>query len=658
MALHQYYDLIITSETTGEPVPYNEAYCVGTSIKGTSALNHYEFTENIFLERVGTSSANIQPYPIYLYAHAMGDARLLKKGYGYYNGYEQRGESAPSQKTEQSASNLARFWGSADYEHRFATNIPVLVTDNTPTDSNTRQTIENLVFQYSQTGDWSKIEEVLSYGFYILNLPEGLDPNRKQFYIYNKYANATASFTGLDFGSNTVYSRFLDFEVSENAVLYEPSPFEMNIITKGQVIGSVFSDIGRESDSSVVTEGSLYYSGPFYDVWDNTTTGNITVSQNFLQTNMLIFSNMQDIEDYFNGIADAETKAKNYDDIATNGGTSAVNKTGTAEESTLFGTPRHKDKLIRRYILTESQLDHLSNTIFNQTALEEIADSLIYWGNKPIDYVCDLTFYPFDVSNVVQYNAEGTIMFGSAQVSFDVLGYGNVKKIVSYNGYKDMGTFTLYPTFNSWRDVEPYQTLYCYLPYIGTYSLSLKRYLNKTINVRYYFDFNTRSCCACLIADGKLMDYFTGQIGITCPTSAVNYSEYANTQIQTLLNTGKNAVVMGAISGSTGVGGAILNGGFELASNMRRGGEVNTMGSSSATINEFLPQYVYFIFDVADVDEPTNLLTLKGKPSNASGRISNFTGFLQVDSVELNCSRATDNEKAEILQALKTGIYI
>lgn len=476
----------------------------------------------------------------------------------------------------------------------------------------------------------------------------------KEYYIYNKYGDATASYSGLEF-TGTIFERYEDFTVNGLACLYMPTPFEMSIRTSGDVIGSTFSSIGRGIEE-VVTEGSLFYSSPFYDVWDGIKTGTFRVSQNFLQTNMLIFTSLDDIDDFFNGIPDAESKAENYDDIVNSGETSAVNKTGTPEEETTFSVPTHRDTFTSRYIMSSTQLRWLNeNYINNEDEIENLINGIKLWGQaKPVEFIIDVTYYPFDLRSVCSTVERPEMYFGTYGIRFG----SNLGYIKTCDGFKDMGTFTLRPTFNGWRDVEPYQRLFVYLPYVGTYPLDIKRYMGKTINVRYYFDLNTRSCCACLIADGKLMDFWNGQIGITQAISSTDFSNYANSQINTLLSTARNVAIGGATGG---VGGAVVGGATgigEMIMNQAQEPRVTNMGSSSSIINEFLPQYVYFIFEIAEINEPSNLLSLKGKPSNASGKISQFSGYLSVKEVDLNCSGATDGEKQEIISLLKNGIRI
>ena len=64
------------------------------------------------------------------------------------------------------------------------------------------------------------------------------------------------------------------------------------------------------------------------------------------------------------------------------------------------------------------------------------------------------------------------------------------------------------------------------------------------------------------------------------------------------------------------------------------------------------------MFEIQDADITANELSLLGYPSNASGQLQSFSGYLEVDVVNLVCPYASDVEKAEIIKQLQNGVYI
>lgn len=516
---------------------------------------------------------------------------------------------------------------------------------------------------------------------YVGGTPEDDEP--VEHYIYNKYGDATSSYDGLDFGDSEIYERFEKFTITKNtrAVLVKipDTLYGYNIQISGEVLGSKYATNSNWSPY-ITRDNELSYYGPFYTKWDQVTYSDepFTVAyENYFETSLLKFENSTDAQDYMDGNDDAAKKASNYDDIVNRGYTSYVNNTGDPENGTEFGESYHRGAFVQKYVLSRAMLQQIANNMYDSTSgglIEDIKKGLELYGANPIESVIDCEFVPFNAAEMFATSPQSYVYFGGYKMDLS----GNVNKIIWENGYKDMGTFKLLPTFGSYRDYEPYQRCFIYLPYCGTYPLDLKRYMNKTISIRYYFDATTGGCLACVMADGVLVDSYNGNMAVKIPLMGTNFGAYANAQMGVLMG-GANSIgntignvgngVANAMAGNvggavSGIGGGVLGGTvgtlateFNLSQN-----NINnfnkTVGTSSGHINEFLPQYVYFIFEIMDCKETENLLTLVGKPSNVSGRLKDFSGFLSVDSVELNCPRATESEKNEILSLLSAGIRI
>lgn len=55
---------------------------------------------------------------------------------------------------------------------------------------------------------------------------------------------------------------------------------------------------------------------------------------------------------------------------------------------------------------------------------------------------------------------------------------------------------------------------------------------------------------------------------------------------------------------------------------------------------------------------PSTFKQLNGMGSCIGGKIKNFNGYLEVDSVDLSGVTCTDAEKDEILSLLKGGVFV
>lgn len=376
---------------------------------------------------------------------------------------------------------------------------------------------------------------------------------------------------------------------------------------------------------------------------------------------------------YMQGVLDI-SEASNWDRISQF--YPATNPTETEETTTTMGEAGNRAIFTQYYIVPLSVLYEIANSLYDTDpngVWEDIKKGLEMYGQNPIEAVSNLSFYPLDMSAVLPSAPQSYIYFGGYKLNLTA---GSVERVANPNGYKTLGSMTIKRSFNSWRDFEPYTKLFVYLPYIGTYQLELARYYGKLTEIRYYFDISTNTIVCCLMADNKLTDYWTGQMGVNMPITMTNFALFAQTQIQTLIggiaggvNTGANIAGMGKAAASTlgaasmGVGaGLMIDAQIAKTAYGVTQNNINnfnkTKGGSSSMLNEFLPQYPYFIFETQEDCAPENYGALFGYPSMKAGKINNFSGFLKVQTVDLKVSGATESEREKILSLLMSGIYI
>lgn len=415
--------------------------------------------------------------------------------------------------------------------------------------------------------------------------------------------------------------------------------------------------------------------------------------------NLFIFDNEEDSNEYNSGSSDGR-KASNYSEIMEG---DFDNPTGEEDDETEFGEVKTRGFFSQQYIMDSGSLQALADDLFDTSAAglwEDIKKGLVLYGDSPVDAVMGLSFWPLNLNEIFNAGSATHVWLGG--YGWEVRG-GGCNKIVYPNGYKTLGSVAIRRTFRNWRDYAPYTRLYVSLPYVGVYELDLTRYYDKTVEVRYYFDTRTNGCIACLIADGHLMDYFNGQMGVTMPITLTDYAGYANSQIATLLGAGALAAgtagvmaagvvglgaagagLAGTAIGSSGMAGAAAAAGASLnfggagaimAATPIAGAALGTKtvyglsqnninkhnvtkGGSSSMINEYLPQYVEFIFEIQEDCAPDNYGAQYGYPSMKSGSVGSFQGFLKCQSVKLDCGVATENEKNQIKTMLLNGIYI
>ena len=443
--------------------------------------------------------------------------------------------------------------------------------------------------------------------------------------------------------------------------------------------------------------------------------GTFSYALSLWNSDIPIWKNEDDADDYINDEKPI-TDAENWDKISPQ--YPPQNPTGEPEDETEFGEVYTRNVFSQLYLCNVGALYEISNALFDYdvTTLsglwEDIKKGLEMYGSDPMEVVQGLRYYPFDLSQYfTSVQSQNYIYFGAYQLQLE---QSSVQKLLYCNGYIDLGTVDIKRSYNDWRDFEPYTKLSIYLPYVGTFPLDAKKYYGKSVNIRYFIDLRTGACTACLIANGVLLDWFDGIIGTEMPITLTDYSSYAQSQLniimrnagigiaaegmsgnviskvmkgslnyidnanaaqaaaqstplQSSLASQTSAQYAGVAVGAAAVGSAALVGGVAVGTAMKtsfdmmRSGtaaHTKTRPASSAMINQYLPQYPYFRFEIMEIDETPYLNELYGRPSNASGIIANFRGYLEAEDVMLICPIATDNERQEIIDLVRTGIYI
>lgn len=398
-------------------------------------------------------------------------------------------------------------------------------------------------------------------------------------------------------------------------------------------------------------------------------------------TDLPMFNNPDDAQDYIDGDKPI-TDADNWDKISPQ--YPPTNPTGIPDDMTEMGEVYTRAFFSQQYICSVNALQEISNAFFDTDSggitgiVDDIIKGLRMYGNDVSQAIQGLMFFPIDLNQVFHsVQSQNYIYFGGYQFQMQ----NSVNKIIYPNGYVDFGSFVLKPSFNNYRDHNPYTRLYVYLAYCGWMELDIDRYLGKTVSIRYYLDTRTGGVLACIFANGVLTDYQNGQMGVQMPITTTSYTDFANAQIQTLLTFGNGqmsnaqniaqmggqlaseGVAMGAIGvGATALGGIGLGVGATKTLYGLTQNNINnfnkTKGASTSMLNLYLPQECMFLFEIQESDETPNERGLQGYPTNASGQIQSFSGYLEVDAVNLVCSGATDNEKAQIVAQLKSGVII
>ena len=584
----------------------------------------------------------------------------------------------------------------------FSTNIPFFGTDKTHAqeyvnctdDAQAKQLLKTYAYNFkepdtSPDGDYFEINNCWTYGEWITDT----QPQVSQI----NFRNFRGKMTGGKFA------------------LYDIEGINDNKLKIGVKNDATFYDMKYSLDGHTWTATDTFPFEFFYRRRKNE-LGEFGYALTFTNTKIPKFDDETQAQGYLDGTVRIE-ESNNWSEISNQ--YPAGSAVGDARETaTTFGQVYTRAMFSQLYLCDISALEEISNDLFDYdvTTLSgiwaDIKKGIEMYGTDPMQVVQSLRYYPFDISQYFSnVSSQNYIYFGAYQLA---LQNSSVKKVIYANGYIDLGSTYIKRWYKDWRDFEPYTKLSIYLPYVGMFPLDAKKYYGKSVLIRYFIDLRTGACTACLIADNVLIDYFDGIIGTEMPITLTDYSSYAQSQLniimrnaglgiaseatagnlaskvigaslnynnnaqaveeaaqmsplssslsaQTASSYGKQAIV-GAVAGSTALVGGVAVGtamktSFDLMKN-GTAGHTKTKPASSAMINQYLPQYPFFRLEVMEIDESPYLNALYGRPTNASGLILDFDGYLECEDVSLICPIATDNERQEIIDLLKTGIYI
>ena len=309
-----------------------------------------------------------------------------------------------------------------------------------------------------------------------------------------------------------------------------------------------------------------------------------------------------------------------------------------------------------RYFLTPNQMPDIKKFLFSDTFVSNIKR---LWTN-PAEYVISLVCYPFDVDNTGLTTTSGVVSVGG--VSSDIAAAALTDRGVPYF-YG--GNVMVDNYYNSYLDYEPYTSIDIYIPYIGVRPLNVSQVVGHTLCIGYYIDLNTQQITALIGLDGQggnlgqVVTQFVGSIGIQTPLSGTSAQDMIrNIVAQTSgLITGVGAIAGGIM----GANPALLASGVASTSNALLGGghtAPSYYGSLSPVSGLYTPQEAYLIINRPRQAMPAAYLTQQGFSSNYSGKVSQFSGYLECASVNISSTNTmTEQEQQEIINLLTGGIY-
>lgn len=394
---------------------------------------------------------------------------------------------------------------------------------------------------------------------------------------------------------------------------------------------------------------------------------------------------LQQMEDYFNGVIDI-TEMSNYDQIARiDNSIIDPNFIGTdKDELTSLGTNGMQYGYgCRLYAITNLELAALFNELFDPLKLQDILDGQKIFGSDGItESIAGILYLPLsDLSDICGLGALSYIKIGSWQ-SENAQG----RRINNNSGIIDVGSFTWTPTYNDFRDFEPYTMAFIETGFWGFHELQISKYYNKTVSCKVAIDCATGATSLMLFGDGILLDCFEGTCGASRPFVATDNNAYMNNIISAVTgasngasaginnvgaavaDAGKLSTAGGAVGaaatgiGAVGVAGGIAASGIFAGYNIKNAVDSPpqiSRGNLSGNLGYYANNKISFIIAQKRTIVPENREAVIGLPSGHGAPVGSFAGFLSCSAFKLaDGFTGTDEERAEIMEIMRGGIYL
>lgn len=257
----------------------------------------------------------------------------------------------------------------------------------------------------------------------------------------------------------------------------------------------------------------------------------------------------------------------------------------------------------------------------------------------PMDCILGLSIVP------VKPASAGTSTVKIGNVSTDV----SMNKTSSQYVAVDCGTIDVKEYWGAYLDYAPYTQCEIYLPYVGTKKISVDDVMNKAVHVVYHVDILSGACNAYVKCGDSVLYTFVGQCSSSIPISGNDWTNVLNGAISVAGKIGLAMATGGATALMSGLGAA-----SSIISSSKP--TVERSGAMSSTGGLLGIQKPYLILTRPKQALPENQNKYTGYPSFITMKLSDCTGYTEIDSVHLENMSCTDEETQEIENLLKSGV--
>lgn len=314
--------------------------------------------------------------------------------------------------------------------------------------------------------------------------------------------------------------------------------------------------------------------------------------------------------------------------------------------------------LVTLFKPTAAELNDLSNYLW--TNMSDFIDNLNKLFVNPMDYIISLGIFPCNPDT----GTSRAINVGNVTTEI------TMAPVISQWCDVNCGVINLAEYWGSALDYNPNTKISLFLPFIGSVSLNTDEVMNKNIGVQYRIDLLSGQCVALVTSNGDTYYQYSGHCSCSVPITGSDWSRIYTAAIGAI-----GAVATGAIAGisSGAAAGAVTSSGLPstgiTASGIANtidntvsqvmGGKlsINHSGSNMGSAGILGMRTAYLLIEYPNQSLADNYKHFVGYPSNIAYTLGQLSGYTEVEQVIIGIS-GTDLELAELIQALKGGVYL
>lgn len=236
----------------------------------------------------------------------------------------------------------------------------------------------------------------------------------------------------------------------------------------------------------------------------------------------------------------------------------------------------------------------------------------------------------------------------------------------------DCGSIGVPEYFGNYLDYAPYSKCHIYLPFIGIVELNVDDIVGHGVNVTYRIDEYNGSCIAMITCakstevNGDSVDYsaviyqFSGNCAVELPIAGGSQAAIKAGLLE-VAAWGLGSVIGGIMGGSSlgHIGQGLAYGAASAVhSVVSAKSSVQHSGSFGSSYGAMGAKKPYIIVTRPKQLQVPNYNELYGYQAHKMVRVGDCTGYLRCREVHVISPTASDEEKAQIEQLMKTGVYV